>query len=342
MQNSLKNALLKVMEQKDLAQEEMAEVMEVIMSGQATPAQIAGFLVALRMKGETVNEIIGAARVMRRHSQSISVQLSKDEVLLDTCGTGGDGASTFNISTTAAFVVAASGIKVAKHGNRAVSSRSGSADVLEALGVNIAMSPEQVAECIQTIGIGFLFAQALHPSMRHAAVPRRELGIRTLFNLLGPLTNPASANVQLVGVYDSSLCMPIARALAGLGARRAWVVHGPNGMDELGLSGSNTVAEWNGTDCRDFQFSCEEVGLNKAPLDAIKGGDAQENADICRAVLSGQRGPAADVVALNAGAAIYLGGKAADLKKGIALAQEILASGKGLEKLNELIAAGRG
>lgn len=342
MSNPLKTSLLRVMERHDLSQDEMADVMETIMSGQATPAQIAGFLVALRAKGETVNEIIGAARVMRRHSQHIDVPLSENDVLLDTCGTGGDGASTFNISTTAAFVVAASGIKVAKHGNRSVSSRSGSADVLEALGVNIAMTPEQVARCIQNIGIGFLFAQALHPAMKHAAGPRRELEIRTIFNVLGPLTNPAGANVQLMGVYDQKLCMPLVQALAGLGAKRAWVVHGPEGLDELGLSGINHVAEWNGKECREFQFSCEDVGLNKAPLEAIKGGDAAHNAEICRAVLGGQRGPAANVVALNAGAAIYLGGKASDLRQGIQMAHDILSSGSGLQKLNELIAAGKG
>ncbi len=341
MSNPLKNAMIQVMERRDLSQEEMSEAMETIMSGQATPVQIAGFLVALRAKGETVNEIIGAAQVMRRHSQRIDVSLSESDVLVDTCGTGGDGASTFNISTTVAFVVAASGIKVAKHGNRSVSSRSGSADVLEALGVNISMAPNQVARSIQTIGIGFLFAPALHPAMKHAAVPRRELGIRTIFNVLGPLTNPAGANVQLMGVYDRKLCMPLAKALAGLGARRAWVVHGPDGLDELGLSGPNNVAEWNGSECREFQFSCEEVGLNRADLNEIMGGDAKINAEICREVLSGKKGPSRDVVSLNAGAAIYLSGKAHDLKQGIQMAQEILDSGAAMKKLKELIAAGK-
>lgn len=341
MSNPLKANLLKVMERHDLSQDEMAEAMEIIMSGQATPAQMAGFLVALRAKGETVNEIIGAARVMRRHSHRIDVSLTKDDVLLDTCGTGGDGASTFNISTTAAFVVAASGIRVAKHGNRSISSRSGSADVLEALGVNISMTPQQVARCIQTIGIGFMFAPVMHPAMKHAAGPRRELGIRTIFNVLGPLTNPAGANVQLMGVYDQKLCMPLVQALAGLGAKRAWVVHGPDGLDELGLSGPNTVAEWNGSECREFQLLCEEVGLNRADLNAIKGGDAKINAEICREVLSGKKGPSRDIVSLNAGAAIYLGGKASDLKQGVQMAQEILDSGLAMKKLQELIAAGK-
>jgi anthranilate phosphoribosyltransferase len=342
MANPLKEALLKVMNRQDLSQNEMAGAMEIIMSGQATAAQIAGFLVALRAKGETVDEIIGAARIMRHYSQRIDVVLKENDVLMDTCGTGGDGASTFNISTAAAFVVAASGIKVAKHGNRSVSSRSGSADVLEALGVNLAMTPEQVAKCIQTIGIGFLFAPSLHPAMKYAAIPRKELGIRTIFNVLGPLTNPAGANVQLMGVYDRRLCMPLAQALAGLGAKRAWVVHGPDGLDELGLSGLNNVAEWNGKECKEFQFSCEEVGLNSADVQAIKGGDAQENAEICLAILSGQKGPASDIVALNAGAAIYLAGKALELKHGVQVAQEILSSGRALKKLQELIAAGRG
>lgn len=341
MSNPLKNSLLKLMNRHDLSQEEMADSMEIIMSGQATPAQIAGFLVALRFKGETVDEIIGAAQVMRRHSQHIDVSLSENDVLLDTCGTGGDSASTFNISTTAAFVVAASGIKVAKHGNRSVSSQSGSADVLEALGVNISMAPNQVARCIQTIGIGFLFAPALHPAMKHAAVPRRELGIRTIFNILGPLTNPAGANVQLMGVYDRKLCMPLVKALSGLGAKRAWVVHGPDGLDELGLSGSNNVAEWNGSECREFQFSCEEVGLNRADLNEIRGGDAAINAEICREVLMGKKGPQREIVALNAGAAIYLGGKATDLKQGIQMAHDILDSGAAMKKLQELIAAGK-
>ncbi|MDD3554255.1 MAG: anthranilate phosphoribosyltransferase [Deltaproteobacteria bacterium] len=341
MSNPLKASLLRVMERHDLTQDEMADAMETIMSGQATAAQIAGFLVALRAKGETVDEIIGAARVMRRHSQRIEVHLPENDVLLDTCGTGGDGASTFNISTTAAFVVAASGIKVAKHGNRSISSRSGSADVLEALGVRLTMTPEQVARCIQTIGIGFLFAPSLHPAMKYAAGPRRELGIRTIFNVLGPLTNPAGANVQLMGVYDRKLCMPLVRALAGLGARQAWVVHGPDGLDELGLSGPNHVAQWNGKDFMEFDFFCEEVGLDMADLNAIKGGDAKRNAEICREVLSGKKGPQRDIVALNAGAAIYLGGKAHELKQGIQMAQDVLDSGLAMKKLEELIAAGK-
>ncbi|MEA3385494.1 MAG: anthranilate phosphoribosyltransferase, partial [Thermodesulfobacteriota bacterium] len=287
----LKKAISDVVSRKDLSQAEISSVLEIIMEGEATPAQIGAFITGLRMKGETVDEIAGAAEVMRKKALRIHINLSPGEPLVDTCGTGGDGAQTFNVSTTAAFVVAGAGVKVAKHGNRSVSSRSGSADVLEALGVNLALSPEDVARAVETIGMGFMFAPALHPAMKYAIGPRRETGIRTIFNVIGPLTNPAWANVQLLGVYDPMLTRPLAEVLGRLGSKRAWVVHGEGGLDELSLLGKSIVAQWDKKEVKEFVIRPEDAGLKPCKVEDLKGGDAEENAEILKGILSGKTGP---------------------------------------------------
>jgi anthranilate phosphoribosyltransferase len=324
---------------ESLPTEQAEAVMNEIMTGAATPAQIAGFLIALRVKGETADEITGCARAMR--SAAVPVHPSRNDVI-DTCGTGGDQAGTFNISTTAAFVVAGAGLGVAKHGNRSVSSRSGSADVLEALGVNLALAPERVAQAIDEIGIGFLFAPSLHPAMRYAVGPRRELGVRTVFNVLGPLTNPASAAAQLLGVYDASLTEVLARVLQQLGSRAAYVVHGHGGLDELTTTGPNQiscfgVAPGNG-DVVTEKLNPSQLGFRQADQRELRGGDPQENALITRAVLDGRdRGPRRDVVLLNAGAALLVGGTASNLEEGVASASESIDSGAALRSLESLI-----
>ncbi len=334
--NVMKEALSRVVAKGDLSEAEIRDVMKVIMEGKATDAQIGALLTALRMKGETVEEITGAARVMREKALSIPVNIAGNEYLVDTCGTGGDGTGTFNISTTVAFVVAGAGIKVAKHGNRSISSKSGSADVLEALGIKIDLTPEQCGKAVETIGIGFLFAPCLHPAMKYAIGPRRELGFRTIFNVLGPLTNPAGANVQLMGVYDRSLTGPLAKVLGNLGSKMAWVVHGANGMDELSLTGATTVAQWDGECVTNFEIHPEEAGLAACPPDDLKGGDAEENGKILESILKGEKGPKRDVVLLNAGAVLYLAQKADTLEEGVRKAAETIDSGKALEKLNAL------
>jgi anthranilate phosphoribosyltransferase len=315
------------------------EVMDEVMSGGATPAQIAGFLVALRVKGETVDEIVGCARAMRRAAVAVRPRRSD---IVDTCGTGGDRAGTFNISTTAAFVVAGAGLGVAKHGNRSVSSQSGSADVLEALGVNLDLMPEEIAGSIDDVGIGFLFAPKLHPAMRYAIGPRRELGVRTVFNILGPLTNPAGAQAQLLGVYDAALTEPLARVLRDLGSRAAYVVHGAEGLDELTTSGPNRVSRF-GVGPGNGHVVTEtldplELGFERARPEDLRGGTPGQNAHITRAVLSGRdRGPRRDVVLLNSAAALVVGGVAADLAEGASLAADSIDSGAALGKLEALI-----
>ncbi|NDY42518.1 anthranilate phosphoribosyltransferase [Dissulfurirhabdus thermomarina] len=333
---AIRAAISALVEGQDLDEAAMAAVMGEIMEGAATPAQIGAFLTALRLKGETVAEITGAARVMRAKAEGIPVRRAPGEVLVDTCGTGGDGAATFNVSTTAAFVVAGAGVRVAKHGNRSVSSRSGSADVLEALGVDLSLAPEAVGRAVEEIGIGFLFAPALHPAMKHAIGPRREIGIRTLFNVLGPLTNPAGAEVQLLGVYDPALTAPLAEALGRLGAARAWVVHGAGGLDEVSLLGPTEVAEWTGSGVRTFRVGPEDAGLAPCRPEDLAGGDAAENARILEAVLSGEPGPRREMVLLNAGAAIHLAGKAPGLREGVRAAAEAVDSGAALAKLRAL------
>jgi len=334
--DTLKKAISDVVSRKDLSQAEISSVMEIIMEGEATPAQIGALLMGLRMKGETVDEITGAAKVMREKAIRIHVNLSPGESLVDTCGTGGDGAQTFNVSTTAAFVVSGAGVKVAKHGNRSVSSRSGSADVLEALGVNLALSPEDVARAVETIGMSFMFAPALHPAMKYAIGPRREIGIRTIFNVLGPLTNPAWANVQLLGIYDPMLTRLLAEVLGRLGSKRAWVVHGEGGLDELSLLGKSVVAQWNKNEVKEFVIRPEDAGLKPCKVEDLRGGDAEENAEILKEILSGKTGPKRDMVLLNAGAAIFLADKAKSLKEGVVLAAESIDSMEAMKKLEAL------
>ncbi len=319
---------------QDLSVEEAEQATGYIMSGLATPAQVAGFLTALHLKGETTEEITGCALAMRRAATRVQPKASP---LVDTCGTGGDGLGTFNISTAAAFVVAGAGVPVAKHGNRAASSRSGSADVLEALGVNINAPPHVVSRCIDEAGIGFLFAPVFHPAMKHAAGPRRELGFRTVFNILGPLSNPAGATRQVLGVYDRSLTERMARVLGLLGAERALVVHGAGGMDELSTLGPTVVSELGGGKVVNYEIAPEDVGLERARLDDLLGGTPEENARMVREVLAGVPGPRRDIVLLNAAAALVAADRARSLREGIALAGESIDSGRARAALDALV-----
>jgi anthranilate phosphoribosyltransferase len=331
----LKPYLAEVLAGNDLSASQAEEAMEIIMTGQATPAQIGGFLVALRMKGETVNEITGAARAMRRVVNQVNPNVN-GAALIDTAGTGGDGSHSFNISTAAAFVIAGAGRKVAKHGNRAASSRSGSADVLEALGVNLELTSEQVSECIDEVGIGFMFAPKFHPAMKHAIGPRRELGQRTIFNVLGPLTNPAGATHQLIGVFDPALTEPLAKVLGALGLEAAMVVHGYGGLDELTTGGVNRVSRLVDGQVETFALDAARLGLLTASNSDLVGGDPDENAEKMVNLLSREEnGPLTDVVLLNAAAALAL--EHGDLHAGLAEAKESLESGAALMKLNELI-----
>ena len=336
----IREAIAQLLEGESLLAEQAETVMDEIMTGAATPAQIAGFLIALRVKGETVDEITGCARAMRR--AAVPVRPQRTDVI-DTCGTGGDRAGTFNISTTTAFVVAGAGVGVAKHGNRSVSSHSGSADVLQALGVNLDLAPEQVAQCIDEVGIGFLYAPKLHPAMRYAIGPRRELGLRTVFNILGPLTNPAGAQAQLLGVYDPSLTKQLARVLQELGSRAAYVVHGAGPLDELTTTGPNLVSYFGvgsaGDDVVTDSLDAQALGFSRAELQDLRGGDPDENARITRSVLSGEdRGPRRDVVLLNAAAALQVGSVASNLQEGISQAAGSIDSGSALRALESLIA----
>jgi len=331
----IREAIARLLERRDLNEAEAEAVMGQIMAGEATPAQIGAFLIALRLKGETVEEITGCARAMRAHATPVHPRRRE---LVDTCGTGGDGAGTFNISTAAAFVVAGAGLAVAKHGNRSVSSRCGSADVLETLGVNLELTPEQIASCIDQVGIGFLFAPRLHPAMKHAIGPRREMGVRTIFNILGPLTNPAGASRQVMGVYDPGLTETLAHVLDGLGAKAAYVVHGADGLDELSTTGPNRVSVLRNGWVRSQTLDPAELGLPRARLSDLQGGDAETNAEIIRQVLAGERGPRRDVVLLNAAAALVVGGLAEDLASGLSLAAQAVDSGAAREKLEGLVA----
>ena len=336
----IKQAIARVVVRQDLQETEMVDVMNEIMGGEATPAQIGSFITALRMKGETVDEISGAVRVMRDKATPIDsgVDIAHGGVLVDTCGTGGDGSGTFNVSTTTAFVVAGAGVPVAKHGNRSVSSNCGSADVLEAAGVSLELSPEQVGKCIRELGIGFLFAPALHGAMKHAIGPRREMGIRTIFNILGPLTNPAGANVQILGVFDAALIEPLANVLAKLGSKRALVVHGAGNLDELTVTGETLVAELQDGKVSTYSINPEDLGFAKATLDQLQGGaDAAESAQQMKAVLGGEKGAKRDMVLLNSGAALMAAGICDDLRSGIARAAETIDSGKALKKLEQLV-----
>jgi anthranilate phosphoribosyltransferase len=329
----ISEAISQVVQGRDLSAEEMARVMDEVMGGEATPAQVGGLLTALRMKGESVAEIAGAVRTMRTRATKVPV-MGGD--LVDTCGTGGDGKRTFNISTTVAFVAAGAGVRVAKHGNRAVSSGCGSADVLEALGVRIDLDPERVAVCLAEAGIGFLFAPLFHPAMRHAVGPRRELGFRTIFNILGPLANPAGAARQVLGVYAPELTRTIARVLVELGTEHSLVVHGAGGADELTLAGPNLVCECRGGEIWEYVVHPSAVGLREAPLAALAGGDAQENAKILLRILEGEEGPRREAVLLNAAAALVAADKARDLTEGVAPAAEAIDSGAALAVLERL------
>lgn len=331
----IQSAISKVVAGKHLTETEATDVMRFIMEGNATPSQIAAFMTALRMKGETVDEIVGCAKAMRELAPRIS---PKAPTLVDTCGTGGDGANSFNVSTAAAFVVAGAGVPVAKHGNRAASSRSGSADVLEALGVNIELPFETVEACIDHVGIGFMFAPRFHASMKHAVGPRREVGIRTIFNVLGPLTNPARANVQIVGVYDPSLTETLAEVLGRLGVSRAFVVHGMDLLDELSISAQTQVSHLHDGRVETFYVHPEDVGLKLRDRREIEGGDAAANAQIIRSILAGEEhGPKREIVLLNAAAALVAAGVADDLVEGVRLAADSIDQGLAMEKLRGLI-----
>jgi anthranilate phosphoribosyltransferase len=330
----IREAIGKAVAKEDLTEREMMEVMDEVMEGKATDAQIASFITALRLKGETVQEVTGAARVMRRKATRIDARSS---VIVDTCGTGGDGMNTFNISTTAAFVVAAAGITVAKHGNRAVSSGCGSADVLEALGVNISAGPEVVEECIQQIGIGFLFAPRLHGAMKYAIGPRREIGIRTIFNMLGPLTNPAGATAQLIGVYDPALTEMCAGVLKNLGTKRAFVVHGSDGLDEATVTGETRVSELKDGLITTCNINPVDLFDEVYPVGDLRGGDASANAQIMKDILSGKDGACRKIVILNAALAIVAGEKAKTIQEGITLAGECIDSGAAIKKVQALI-----
>jgi len=323
---------------RSLTRGQAEAAMEEILSGRAREDEIVALLAALREKGESVEELVGFATAMRSHATRIFPDgAPSDWKLVDTCGTGGDASGTFNISTCAAFVVAGAGVRVAKHGNRSISSKCGSADVLEALGVRLDTPPERVAQCIEQVGIGFLFAPALHTAMRHAMPARRKLGGRTVFNLLGPLTNPAGARVQVLGVYAADKTDLLARALAELGSERAFVVHGADGLDEISLSGETRVAEVRDASVRTYTLTPEDFGLSRAPLSALAGGDAQTNAGIIRAILRGKPGPRRDIVLANAAAALVAAGAAADFREGVARATHSIDSEKARAKLEELL-----
>jgi len=334
----IREAIEALVSGRSLSLEEAAAVMEEIMSGQATPAQFGAFVTALRLKGETVEEIAGLARVMREKAMSVEIS----DAVVDTCGTGGDALGTFNVSTAAAFVVAGAGLKVAKHGNRAMTSKCGSADVLEALGVKIDLGAEGVRECLERVGIGFMFAPIFHPAMKYAAGPRREIGIRTIFNILGPLTNPARAKAQVIGVAESTLAAKMAQALQRLGCRHALVVHGEDGLDEISIGGLSAICELKEGIIIDYAVAPEDFGFERASMESIVGGTAEENAAALRAVLSGEQGPKRDIVLLNAAAALVAGDRVANLREGVLRAQESLDSGRAREKLRGLIVVSQG
>ncbi|MBQ4898467.1 anthranilate phosphoribosyltransferase [Paenibacillus sp. Marseille-P2973] len=333
-QETVQNGLGRLIEGQSLNRQEARGIMEAIMSGESTPAQIGGLLTALRIKGETVEEITGFAEAMRMHASRLNTETRQ---LLDTCGTGGSGIHKFNISTTSAIVAASVSVRVAKHGNRSASGRAGSADVLESLGVNIQLSAEQAKRCLDDIGICFLFAQLYHPSMRHAAAPRKELGVRTVFNMLGPLTNPAGADRQVLGIYDRNKTETIARVLRELGSKRALVVTSAEGLDEISISSSTRVSELKNGEVVTYELTPEQLGLRTYHLTEMMGGDPGTNADIIRRVLQGEQGAYRDVVLANAGACIYVSGLADSIREGVVIAAESIDSGKAYSKLEQLI-----
>ena len=342
---TITEAIKQTVDRRSLSVAEAEAVLEQIMTGQCSDAQIAALLTALRMKGETVDEIVGFARVMRRHAAPVrphsvvssEIAGTEREALIDTCGTGGDVSGSFNVSTATAFVVAGCGVRVAKHGNRSVSSQCGSADVVEALGVRIELAPERIAACIDEVGIGFLHAPLLHEAMRYVALARRQMGIRTIFNMLGPLTNPAGANTQVIGVYAAPLTEMLAEALRALGSRRALVVHGGDGLDEISISAPSKVTELTDGELRTYAVTPEEFGLERAPLEAIAGGDARQNSRMILEILNGAHGPRRDIVLLNAAAALVAGSRVSDFTEGVRLAAEAIDSGRAMAKLERLI-----
>ena len=327
-------AIAKVIDGDNLTKREMNAVMRLIMTGEATDAQTGGFLIGLRLKGETVDEIVGAAEIMRELASQVQVN---DAGLVDTCGTGGSGANKFNVSTASAFVAAAAGVRVAKHGNRAVSSKSGSADLLEAAGANIMLSSDQVARCIDSVGVGFLFALNHHAAMKHAIGPRKEMAVRTVFNMLGPLTNPAGAKRQLLGVYDRALVRPVAEVLRALGSVHVMVVHSADGLDEISIAAETAVAELKSGDIAEYVISPEDFSLVRGSLDSLKVDSATESLTMVKAALSGEFETAGDMVALNAGAAVYVSGQAIDLVSGVGMAQDAMGSGLATEKMKEFV-----
>ncbi len=337
---TIQEAIGQVVVGKDLPEQAMYEVMLAIMSGEATPAQIGAFITALRIKGETVEEIAGAVRVMREKATHVDtgVDTAKGGIIIDTCGTGGDCSGTFNVSTTSAFVVAGAGGVVAKHGNRSVSSKCGSADVLEAAGVTLNLNAEQIGRCIRKVGIGFLFAPALHGAMKYAIGPRREIGIRTIFNILGPMTNPAGANVQVLGVFDAALTELLANVLAKLGSKRALVVHGEGNLDELTVTGSTRISELMDGRVRTYTVAPEDFGLHRAGLEDLAGAATPQLAAVeMRAILTGQKGPKRDMVLLNSGAALMAAGMVPTIADGIGKAASVIDSGQAVAKLDELV-----
>ena len=334
----MKTVLQKLIARQNLSEQEAGAAFDLIMNGEATPAQLGAFLAALQMKGETIDELAGASRSMRRHAVFVD---PRGKPVVDTCGTGGDSLGTFNISTTAAFVVAGAGVPVAKHGNRSITSQCGSADVLAELGVNLEVTPDVMEDCIHEVGIGFLFAPKLHPAMKHAMGPRKELGFRTVFNLLGPLANPAGAKNQVLGVFAPELTEMFAEVLKRLGSRRVFVVHGQDGMDEITVTGTTRISELRDGTIRTYNFDPLSVMEDYAPLSSLAGGDAVSNAKITRAILEGETGPRRDVVCLNAAAGLIAGGKSGDFADGFKLAGQAIDSGKALLALEGLVAATR-
>ena len=332
---NLPATLNKLLNREDLSPQQMQALMRMLMQGEATDAQIGAVLVALRMKGETPQEIAAAAQVMRELSAKVPVRDTNH--LVDTCGTGGDGASTFNISTAVAFVAAAGGAKVAKHGNRSVSSSTGSADVLEAAGVNLDLTPEQVAECVEEIGVGFMFAPKHHSAMRHVIGPRKELGVRTIFNMLGPLTNPAGAPNQVLGVYDEALCDVFAQVLDSLGSRHVMVVHADDGLDEISIASPTRVSELRSGQIKPWWIDPADYGAAYDSLEPLKVSNAEESLAMIKSAFAGEAGPHSDIIALNAGAALYVSGIDSDYAAGVAHARELLASGAAQAKLNAFV-----
>ena len=334
---NISEAIKAVISRQNLNEGEMHDVMNSIMTGQTTDAQIGAFLVGLSMKGETIEEITASAKVMR--ALATSVELNSNDYLVDTCGTGGDGLGLFNISTASAFVVAAAGGKVAKHGNRSISSKSGSADVLEAAGINLNISPELISQCIEEIGLGFMFAPAHHSAMKHAIGPRKELAVRTIFNVLGPLTNPAKAPNQIMGVYDKSLVEPIANVLKGLNSRHVMVVHSEDGLDEFSIANTTYVAELKDNNISTYTVHPGDFGLEEGNLDSIKAENAEQSLALINEAFSGKKGVARDIIALNAGAAIYVSGLVSSFDEGVTQANQILSDGSAQDKLDAYILA---